>query len=400
MFSFGSKKQDGSTAAIFHVSSDSVSAALVTYTTRGTTLVPTVLGSVEEFFPTLSDFTFERFQFGMSQAFTKAAERLIALKVGSPNTISVTLGAPWYVSQVRSVFKEQTLEYTLTKSLLDSLITEERKTFAHDELTRYENAGESVTVLEQELISVALNGYPTANPIGKKTKKLELTLLLSMSPKTVTDEIRRLIEHAFHRSDILFHSFLFSSTVVARDLFALHEHFLCVDVGAEVTDVACIKNGSITHIVSFPSGHAVLVRTIANKLSVSADEARSLLELSILGKLDTQAQEKLSGVLGAARDAWVLQFKAALSELAMGDFLLPHTVIATADHELAKVFTDGITQESLAEWSGTGEPFSIALLNNDSLAPFIASQSKEHTPSRLLVNALFYARKEHTMRLG
>ena len=142
------------------------------------------------------------------------------------------------------------------------------------------------------------------------------------------------------------------------------------------------------------------MRTIANKLSISTDEVRSLLTLSIAGTLDTQTQEKLQVVLSTARDAWVLQFQAALSELSMGDFLLPHTVIATADHELAKVFTDGITHESLAAWSGTGEPFSIALLNNDSLAPFVSSQSKEHTPSRLLVNALFYARKEHAMRVG
>jgi hypothetical protein len=382
----------GKTVALFHVSSDSVACALVTFHDREGSIVPEILGETRERFKMDSDMTFERFLECMTISLREAGKRIINLHLKAPDHISVILGAPWYAAQVRSVRKEQSGELPVSKRMISDLIAEEIRKFTAEEVARYEGGGEKVTMIEQELVRVSLNGYETDDPHGKRARVIELSLMLSLSPALVTEKITQVVAEVFHRHEIFFHSFLYASSIVSRDLFALHEQFLLVDVSGEVTDIACVKNGALSHLLSFPVGHSLLLRSVASKLSLSLDEARSLIALEASGKLEPKARERLLIPLESARTTWVRSLEAALFELASGDFLLPHTVICISLPEVAPLFVSAIESDALKGTNATEQPFSVALLGSGSLAPFVTAKSA--ISDRLLIDALFLSRKE------
>ena len=382
----------GKTVALFHVSSDSVSAALVVFHEREGSIVPEVLGEVRERFKMESDITFERFLECMATAFGDAGKKIIALKKGAPHHISVILGAPWYAAQVRTVRKEQSGELPITKRIIADLVSEETRKFQNEEIARYEGAGEEVTIIEQELVRVALNGYETGEPYGKRARVIELSLMLSLSPALVTKKIQSIVGDVFHRHEIYFHSFLYASSIVARDLFALHEHFLLVDISGEVTDIASVKNGSLSHLLSFPVGHSMIIRAVASKLSLSIEEARSLVALEAAGKLEASMHERLLPILETARSSWTRSLEAALFELASGDLLLPHTVICISLPEVAPLFVATLESDLLKAANITEQSFSVALLGSSALAPFAITPST--LSNRLSIDAIFLSRKE------
>jgi hypothetical protein len=394
---FGHPSLKGKTVALFHVSSDSVAAALVTFHDRSGSIVPEILSETRERFKMESDITFERFLESMSTSFLEAGKRIINHKLAAPHHISVILGAPWYAAQVRTVRKEQSAELPVTHRMISDFIAEETRKFQTEEIARYEGVGEKVSMIEQELVRVSLNGYETNDPYGKRARVVELSLMLSLSPKMVTEKIQSLVGEVFHRREVIFHSFLYASSIVSRDLFALHEHFLLVDISGEVTDIASVKNGALSHLLSFPVGHTMLLRSVAAKLSLSMEEARSLVALEASGKLEEKSRERLLPALASAEATWVQSLDAALFELAAGDLLLPHTVICISLPEVAPLFVSAIQNDTLKGSNITEQPFSVALLGATSLAPFIASKSS--FSDRLMIDALFLSRKENARNI-
>jgi len=382
----------GKTVALFHVSSDSVASALVTFHDRSGSIVPEILCETRERFKMENDITFERFLDCMATSFVEAGRKMVNQKQGAPDHIYVILGAPWYAAQVRSVRKEQAADGLITKRTISDIVSEETRKFKAEELARYEGAGEEVTMVEEELVRVALNGYETTNPYGKRARVIELSLLLSLSPQIVTKKIQSLAASVFHRHDVSFHSFLFASSIVSRDLFALHENFLLIDVSGEVTDIACVKGGSLSHLLSFPVGHAHFLRSVALKLSLSIEEARSLVSLEASGKLEEKTRERLMPALDAARTSWVRSLDAALFELSAGDLLIPHTVVCISLPEVAPLFVSAIEHDAMKGTNATEQPFSVALLGSNSLVPFTVSKSA--ISDRLMIDALFLSRKE------
>ncbi len=187
-------------------------------------------------------------------------------------------------------------------------------------------------------MSVKLNGYNVKNPVGKKTKDLEMPIFVSLSEEIFIKEVERVINASFHFKSIKFSSFLMSSFAVARDMFINQDKFLLINIGGEITDISMIKKDILKDNASFPMGVNFLIRGLVKDLKVDSKEARSLLHLYKDDHATLNTNQKLSQVIEPLKKTWLKNFQETLNNLSH-DISIPSTVFITVDQNLAEFFS-------------------------------------------------------------
>jgi hypothetical protein len=341
-FLFTSQKKER-IVAIFDIGSGSVGGAIVRIPTDNKS-IPIILKSVRVDIKFRKEFDFKIFMKDMISALNGAANSLYHMKAGPPDEIVCVLASPWYLSETRVIKVKHDKIFTFTKRLAAELIQKEISILNESYKNKYGNLNSSPEVIEQQTMTVSLNGYKTEDPLGKKCKFLEINMIISLVPKSCLDEIRETLSKTFHHINVSFSSFTVSTYLAVRDKYVVPDSYLLLDISGEITDVGIVTKGVLKSVLSFPFGKKTFFKYICTKLEIELRDARELFKLYSEGNLSAPFKEKIAPLFKSIENSWSESFRQCISTLPR-TLVLPSVVFLTADNDIKSWFVDVLKNE-------------------------------------------------------
>lgn len=329
--------------AVFDIGSASVGGAMVKIPLDGKS-IPIVLKSVRTNIKVHKDFDLDDFTRNMIKALNSTANALYYKKVGAPDEVVCVLASPWYISQTRNIKMSQDKPFTFSKRLANDLINKEISSFSEVFKNKYESLKTSPEIIEQQIMSISLNGYTLDTPIGMKCKTLDINMVISLSPLSCTSKIKETLSSIYHHIPVSFSSFTMATYLAVRDKYISPNSYLLIDISGEITDVGIVNRGSLQSVLSFPFGKSTFFRYIYTKLEIELRDAEELFRLYNDDHLSPEFRKKVEPLFKSIQKSWVEAFKKCVSTLPR-NLVLPSTILLTADNDIKKWFVEVLQNE-------------------------------------------------------
>jgi len=339
-FSRFSKKKNHERVLFIDIGSGAVSTAIVSFGDAR----PHVLGHVEEYVPVTEHSSLAEVQKHMLSALKTALSRTQKLHLASPDRISVCLGAPWYMSQVRKAHMSRPTSFVVNQKMLDDMIAREIQAFESEVVTNTHGTDFQLRQIEARTLAVDVNGYSAHNPIGVSAQEVSMTLYAGVAQESVLEAIENIVFHAYPARAISFSSFLAVAYYVSRICFPHEENALLVDIGGEVTDVSVIRDGVLSQSLTFHMGSNSVMRSLSKALNRSLAESASLWKLSVECKTDGAVAKTCDQTLMKARQEWIRHFHAVLATM-LGSAPTAKTIIVSVEKDATAWFTETISKD-------------------------------------------------------
>lgn len=386
MFSFLEKSNKKTIIAVFDIGSASVGGALIVFIPGEK---PKIIWSARESMIFQNDLNFGRFLSSMLDTLEKVLVRMQKSGMPHPRSFLCVFSSPWYASQTRVIKMKQDKEFLISKRVVENLVTKEIENFKALNIGKYKRMGEEeVEIMETHTVQVKLNGYNTDNPYGMRARNLEMSLYISMAPKRVLSSVTTRISKIFGSRNIKFCSFSLTAFSTIRDIFLHKNDFLFMDISGEVADISLVKGGVLLETASFPLGKNFLVRRLSSGLNTIPEEVISLFAMYREGKTNDATKEKIQKILQESKEEWGKSLQQALRSLS-DDITLPNTVYFTSDADVAPWFLECLTSRDLGEFTGTGDPFDVTLLDTVTMEKFSTFNPQVEKDPFIVVEALF-----------
>ena len=358
-FLFSSKKDK--LVAIFDIGSGSVGGALVRIPSDNKSL-PVIIKSTRTDIVTRKELDFNLFLKDMILALGFASRNLYQSKLGAPDEIVCVLASPWYISETRQIKMSKEHSFTFTKNIVNELIEKEMSSLQSIYQNKYGDIKSAPEIIEHPIVGISLNGYQVEDPMGKKTRSIEMNMIISLSPKLCLDKIKETISKSFHNTPISFSSFMASSYLSVRDRYMNHDSYLLVDIGGEITDIAIISKGILKDSLSFPYGRKSLFRDISNKLKIELRDVKEILNLFNKGVLSEKEERRLVPVLLSIEEKWGKSFRECISTLPR-TLTLPSVMFLTIDADVKDWFVKVINNEEYIQSMVPNKKFTLVTLD-------------------------------------
>ena len=236
-----------------------------------------------------------------------------------------------------------------------------------------------------------LNGYHVDNPLGVKTRSLEMNMIISESPKICLDKIRETLMSTYHSTPVSFSSFMVSSFVSIRDKYVTEDSYLIIDIGGEITDIGIVINGILKESLSFPYGRKTIYRDICNKMNIELRDAFELFGLFNNGVLGDKQANNLKNILSSIESTWVNTFKECVNTLPK-TLTLPSIIFLTIDNDIKDWFKNIINKTSTTESLKTNKNITLITLEGSDLSNICSVESGVCDPF-LMIEAISITRK-------
>lgn len=385
---FSKPKEEKELALVFDIGSSSIGGAVFEVQKLG---IPKIILSIREPIILEDKIDTERFLFLTIKSLEIVVSRICMMGIEKPSKIFCVLSSPWYASQTRTIKLEKNTPFIFTSKLADDLIKKEISLFEEEHLTKFSHVDNKVRPIEFKNMKTMLNGYATPDPFNKKVKKLEMVVFVSMSGEQILKRIEETVFRHFHSAEIKFSSFVMASFAVARDMFVHQENFLLVDIGGEVTDIAMIKKDILGDSISYPLGRNFMIRRVADILSCSLSEAKSLISLYKDGHAVESIEKKLGPIINKLETEWLKGFQESLVNLS-DDISVPATIFITIDQDLADFFSKIIKTEQFSQYTLTESEFRIIFLGAQTLHGITAFKDNINRDPFLIIESIYINR--------
>lgn len=261
---------------------------------------------------------------------------------GRLDAIHIIYASPWHLSQSKTVTIENERPFMLTEKLIRDIVTKETQNMATAQKLLGGGETDAVSIIEERITNVLLNGYPVENPYGKETPRATVTLFASILSKTFRETVEETVERFIHSTFTYHHSLplvLFSGI---RDGLAIEKNFVIAIPGDEVTDIAYVHNDALVDTGSFPVGRATLIRDLAKTLLRTTGEVKSFFNKNKLQHLDEKTRGDVQDALMKSAGVWTTGLREtvhAMTPLSGGQTLVivggeeSATLRAALDHE-------------------------------------------------------------------
>lgn len=374
--------------AVFDISSSSIGGAHV--------LVPkhfekndkvSILASSRNISEPKEDINIERFVNDSIENLEKTISTIKKADNHSPEHIQVLLASPWFVSQTRTISYNKTTDFVCTEKLINSLIDKEVEYIISHDMERFGQMGGEGLIIEKQISQIKLNGYATAKPFGKKTQSIELFLVVTVSPKIIIEKLKQVFLRNYGTNHIKFTTSPYATYIVSRDILKAPNELLLIDVGEEVTDIACIKNDLFLYQHSFPVGTHHMYRALAGS-GTTLTEAHAVIEGFRLAKLSAMMTSNVQKSLDDFGSTWERSFQ-ELIENGRNTLKLPETTFITSDHRFGDFFAKLLKDDLFFQHTTGSLAPSVSPMSFELLSEFSSSLDKDHLDETLIIGSLF-----------
>jgi len=206
----------------------------------------------------------------------KLRERKNRIKVGA---VHYALSSPWIVSQAKIFSTSFAKPTKISRPYILSLLDKERSKLVA-------GPAQAVSVVEEKIFSVSLNGYVVNQWEGRDTKDLEVSFTVSVAGTRMIESFRKAAESLVSKKKIAFHSSLLLQYIGIEQSLLPMDNFSLVHIHGELTEIAIIRNRACAYFATFPYGVRTLIRNIAKATNTDEAAADSLLTLYADGQID------------------------------------------------------------------------------------------------------------------
>ncbi len=383
---FSKREKEENLFLLFDVGSASVGGALFK---AGGSRVPEVIFCARESIDFEEKIEPEKFFSSTLRALNAVTGKIHLSGLGRPEKIFCVLSSPWYVSQTRFIKLEKNTPFVFTEKVADELIQKEIEILEKENTEKFGKESKKIRPIEFKSMKTFLNGYPIANPYGKKARILEMPAFISAGAEKILKKMEQTIRKHFHTENVKFMSFAMAQFAVARDVWRDKENFLLVDIAGEVTDVSIVKKEVLHNSVSYPLGRNFIIRKIAQEFGFTLNEAESVISLYIQGHADKSLLRKILPFMKEAESDWLRGFQQSLIKIS-NDISIPADVFMSADRQFEKFFGDIIETEQFSQYTLTESKFRVVPMNTEILHG-LASFKEGVKRDPFIIAGIFYA---------
>ena len=309
---FGSQETKETTCLVFDIGSDSVAGSWIRLDGNSR---PTILVTRRVTLDIYETITAEQLLFGVKNALRQVITQLSPQYQGSPEKIFVFVASPWYAAQVRTISYMKRHPFIFSQRFADELVLREYEKFSEGKHREWKQLGTGHVPLEHKIVHVELNGYTFADPIGKKTERVELTSFMSMMPQDVRDALERIIQGSFH-VDVEFHTATFASFFALAHHHHVPAHHVILDIRGETSDLVIVRDGCPHEVVSLPFGDHTIVRSFAENMHQKPTHMQELLSMYVNNHLDDTQRAQIENHMKRSLDHVEKLLYKALSHVA------------------------------------------------------------------------------------
>ncbi len=356
---------------------------------------PVFVYQTVESFPMQEKVSLDTLEANVFEALGKVCERAVregfahiasrALRGGRVDELHFVFSSPWHISQTKTITITNDKPFVVTEKII-------RDAIQHETDTMLSTASVSdISIIEERITNMALNGYNVTDPYGKKTGQVALTVFVSGISKTFREKIEETLERFIHPHAVYYHSspLIFFSGI--RDMLAVGKDFLALFVGEEITDATYAHGETLRDTASFPMGRASYIRALSTKLKCLPQEAVSYLDTHHVEALSAEKKKEVRSALDSLSGEWAGHVRQTLAQLSPSGNM-PRTVFVCVG-ENPDPFVYALSR---GDWFGRSDmtaPFETVLLSGKTCAPFVKSSGNVRIPDGSLVLATLYAQK-------
>ncbi len=379
--------------AVFDISSSSVAGAhaLVPKGSLSKETKVSFLASTRTLSEPREDLNIERFVADTVAGLEATITTLKKADAHKPDYIQILLASPWFVSQSRTITYSKTTPFTCSQKLIDSLIEKEIAYVMEHDMEKFGTMGRDGVIIEKQISLIKLNGYTTTKPFGKKAQSLELSLVVTVSPKTIVERFTTCFKKAYGNATLRFTTSPYATFIVVRDFLGTPSELMIVDIGEEITDIACIKDELFLYEHSFPVGSYQLYRTLVANDHSTMVEARALVDSFHLGKLSAAMTSSTQKALEDFGALWIRSFQEILNT-GKDSLRLPGLSYIICDQRFNEFFSETIKNDPFFTHTIAATEYQATTVTPELLAPHVSSIDLEKVDETLIVGALFTSR--------
>ncbi len=219
------------------------------------------------------------------------------------------------------------------------------------------------TQLERHVTKIALNGYTTADPYGKKTENIAITALESDVSDIIHNSISDAFQNTFPNHRVNLDSFLFVATHL-REFFENSGTYALMDIGGEYTSLSVIRDDTITASTWAGFGTEYLIRSLLTGEKTDRQSVVSELVMYIDNTCTPSQCRKIETALVSIEQEWIKAFGDACANLSKHS-RIPTKVYVSVDKRYGKWFKTVIEKIDFANFTITGKPLEAQILTLD-----------------------------------
>lgn len=312
----------------------------------------------------------------------------------SIHRVLVLYGSPWYVSEVETVNVIEEKPFTVDQKTLDVLIEKHAQRFDESALGQYVlQSDEAISVIEQSIIDVTLNGYPVRSPYGKMTKHLSARVFTGIVPTEIVHNVETMIERICTPKSLTHHAFSLALYKIITTATACPPHFISIDIGEHITDVQVGTDATLRETVSFPYGIKWIIKSIAVRQQVSEEQVETMFKMKQQKHLIPDVQKVFESHITETLQEWTEHLFSVFAMLYQHGDKIVDALYVLCDHPIVEYIADQLKthKQSL----NTGED--IRVLTSHQLKSFCKTigSSLQREDARLLIATLYTQYRVH-----
>lgn len=378
--------------AVFDISSSSVAGAHVLIPkAKNQEIKPSILASSRVFSAPQDDLNIEKY---ISDTLKQLEKTIAVLKKADnhkPEKIQVLLASPWFTSQTRTITYNKNTPFVCNQKLVDSLIGKEISFILENDMEKFGSMGKDAIIIEKQISQIKLNGYSTNKPFGKKTKNLELFLVITISPKFIIEKIKTQISKEYASAKVSFTTSHYASFVVYRDFLDAPKELMLLDIGEEVTDIALIKDDIFLYQQSFPIGVYEFFRQITKTNPSTLIESLFLVESFKLGKLSPIMTSNVQKALEEFGSTWQRSFQETIDS-SKENLKIPEALYFVCDSKFNSFFEELLKRDLFLQHASGTATLNPMAIKQELFSKKISSIDPEKIDETISIATLFSSR--------
>ncbi len=362
LFSHAGKSQKN---LLIHIGSGSVSGAIVTRRQKEKrehedTVIARAGASVKQ----TDKEEFKRYFLSMVKALNDVMEEMSEKNEGAIDRILVTINAPWFVADTRTISKKEDAEFVVTEKLVRELIQKEIAVFSKEALTHFKQKQKGddtkYQVLDNAITGIKLNGYTITSPYGKEVHTMEIYAFTTLMPQSVGDAIKDTIMRFFGPAPTEMYSCISIFLAGMKKIKPEEKDFVIADIGEEVTDITIIRDAALREHHYFSIGTNLFISSLMKKSGHEKEQASSLLSLGIQKNANSKTEAQIADAIADARGAWTKEYTNTLA-LFSNEIAIPSSIFLFANDVHERTFKEALESEEFTQYLLTDRKFNVIL---------------------------------------
>ena len=199
------------------------------------------------------------------------------------------------------------------------------------------NPDVDVRLINSALVSLRIDGYKVANPVGFKGKEVEVQIYTAFAPLVHISAIERVCDELqLDLVTVAVEPFAVCRACLGDDLDSSFSGIV-MDIGGGTTDIAIVEDGGVEGTKMFSIGGRSFTNQIANKLGLSFEDAEKLKLLADSPSMKPEIRHKFDLAIARNLEVWQSGVELALEEFNQVESMPQQILLCGGGASLAEI---------------------------------------------------------------